>query len=168
MLFRLVLIALLSVFHAAGATASELRAPTGDVILTVSGDISVTNNGNQADFDIEMLKEIEVESFETSTIWTEGIQSFEGVSLAAFLDFLGIEAGTLSMTAINDYEVIVPTSDAEDGGPILAYMRNGTEMSVRDKGPVWLVYPYDHDVKYQTKVIYTRSIWQLDRIVVKK
>ena len=39
---------------------------------------------------------------------------------------------------------------------------------MRDKGPLWIIYPYDQNTDYQTEVIYSRSIWQLDRIEVLK
>ncbi|MEP6320715.1 MAG: oxidoreductase, partial [Paracoccaceae bacterium] len=80
------------------------------------------------------------------------------------LEVIGVNEGTLKATAINDYAVEIPLEDAVDGGPILAYLSNGVPMSVREKGPIWIVYPYDSDPKYQTEVIYSRSIWQLDRL----
>ena len=55
-----------------------------------------------------------------------------------------------------------------DGGPIIAYERNGKEMSVRSKGPLWIVYPYDSNPSYKTEAIYSRSIWQLEGIVLKQ
>jgi hypothetical protein len=70
------------------------------------------------------------------------------------------------MVAVNDYLVEVPVTDAVDGGPIIAYAVDGAQMSLRDKGPLWLIYPYDSDAKYRTEEIYARSIWQLDRINV--
>ena len=76
------------------------------------------------------------------------------------------EDGTITATAINDYAVEIPMSDAVEGGPIIAYHTNGEEMSRRDKGPLWVVYPYDSDIAYQTELVYSRSIWQLDRISV--
>jgi len=39
-------------------------------------------------------------------------------------------------------------------------------MSVREKGPLWVIYPYDSDAKFRTEVIYSRSIWQLDRLAI--
>jgi hypothetical protein len=62
--------------------------------------------------------------------------------------------------------VSIPVSDATSGGPIIAFARNGEAMSVREKGPLWIVYPYDADPAYQSETIYARSIWQLDRIRV--
>ncbi|MFM7446066.1 MAG: oxidoreductase, partial [Tabrizicola sp.] len=55
-------------------------------------------------------------------------------------------------------------SDAVEGGPILAYLQNGEPMSVREKGPLWVVYPYDLKAEYQTEVTFSRSIWQLVRL----
>ena len=49
---------------------------------------------------------------------------------------------------------------------LLAFERNGKPMSVREKGPLWIVYPYDSDAKFQSEVYYSRSIWQLDRLAV--
>lgn len=144
--------------------AEDMAAPTGDVILTVSGNVENTNVDNTAQFDLEMLEALEKTTIETSTIWTEGVQVFEGVSLATLAAELGITGETLLASAINDYTVEVPLSDAVEDGPILAYRLNGKEMSVREKGPLWIVYPYDAKADFRTEVIYSRSIWQLDRV----
>jgi hypothetical protein len=39
-------------------------------------------------------------------------------------------------------------------------------MSVRDKGPLWVIYPYDAVPEYKSERIYARSIWQLVSIEV--
>lgn len=146
------------------AIASDLAAPTGEVMLTVSGNVETTNVDGTAQLDLDMLEAMDTTTIETSTIWTEGMQTFEGVSLAALVEALGITGETLRATAINDYEIEIPMTDAVEGGPIVAYRQNGDTMSLRDKGPLWIIYPYDADADYQTEVIYSRSIWQMDRI----
>lgn len=148
------------------AGADGLSTPTGDVVLSVTGNIAATNSGEAAQFDAEMLRALGETSFETTTIWTDGVQTFTGVELDDLLAVLGVEEGTLEATALNDYTVEIPVADAVDGGPIVAYERNGNAMSVRDKGPLWIVYPYDSSSDYQSETIYSRSIWQLDRIAV--
>lgn len=144
--------------------AQDLAAPQGDVILTVSGQIDTTNAGDTAQFDLDMLEDLDATTFETSTIWSEGTHTFQGVSLKVLADRLGIDGATLRATAINDYSVDIPLTDAVEGGPIVAYKMDDATMSVRDKGPLWIVYPYDSDTAYRSEVIYSRSIWQLDRI----
>lgn len=145
--------------------ADDLGMAQGEILLTVSGAIETTNADGMAQFDLEMLEALDATVINTSTIWTDGTHSFQGVSLDVLIDRLGITGDTLRATAINDYAVDIPTSDAVPGGPIIAYKLNGDTLSVRDKGPLWIVYPYDSDASYRSEVIYSRSIWQLDRIV---
>ena len=126
----------------------------------------MTNVDEKAQFDLGMLEALGDRTVETSTIWTDGPQTFQGVSLDLLIERLGASGNVLRASAINDYYVEIPVSDAVEGGPIIAYKMNGNVMSVRDKGPLWLIYPYDADPEYRSEVIYSRSIWQLDRIEV--
>lgn len=154
----------IGLFTAFPVFSESTAVPKGEVILTVSGNLAEPNVEGGVQLDLEMLEAIGTATIETSTIWTEGLQVFEGVSLAALVNELGITGTTLRATAINDYVIEVPLSDAVEGGPIIAYRINGKTLSVRDKGPLWIVYPYDSDADYRSEVIYARSIWQLDRI----
>lgn len=164
--FALAAATLLTLNMAGAGYADDISTPSGDVILTVTSSAQSSDDAEITQFDLEMLSALGLESIKTTTIWTEGLQTFEGVSLKALAEMLEIESGTFLATAINDYTVEVPVSDAVEGGPIIAFMMNGEEMSVRDKGPLWVIYPYDASSNYRTEVIYSRSIWQLDRIEV--
>jgi hypothetical protein len=148
--------------------ADGLPQPLGEVLLKVTGDLTLTNDNSSAYFDLDMLKALGVTSFKTSTVWTEGKTEFSGVSLQALVEKLGITAPVLTMHAVNDYAVDVPLSDAVPNGPIIAFAIDEKPMTVRDKGPLWLVYPYDLNQDYQTETIFSRSIWQLVSIEPKK
>lgn len=148
------------------AQAEALPMPEGPVVLTISGAISETNVEETAQFDIAMLKELEARDVETKTIWTEGSHVFTGISLSTLLEHVGAEEGTIRATAINDYTVEIPTSDGIEDGPIVAYEMDGNAMSRREKGPLWVLYPFDANAEYRTEVIYSRSIWQLDRMEI--
>jgi len=140
--------------------ASAVAAQDEEAVL------NVTLAGETHNFTLSDLQSMPVSSFETTTIWSDGIQTYEGTSLAALAELLGLTEGKILATAINDYTVEIPVSDAVEGGPIIAVLMNGEEMSVRDKGPLWIVYPYDSNKDYRSEVVYSRSIWQLDRIEV--
>ena len=144
--------------------AQSLPAPEGEPLLTVTGNIAVANQGDAAVFDQAMLEAMNPVTITTSTIWTEGVQTFTGVPLAQLVDLLEAEGEVMLATAINDYTVEIPREDWVENGPIVAFLNNGEPMSIRDKGPLWIVYPYDDNPDYQTEVIYSRSIWQLDQI----
>ncbi|WP_353473239.1 oxidoreductase [Salipiger sp. H15] len=143
-----------------------LGEPQGQVLLTVSGNVPVKNQPEGAAFDLHMLEALGTTTFTTTTIWTEGPQRFTGVSLHDLVTALEVTGGTLTAVAINEYSADIPVEDAAEGGPIIAWARNGSLMSVRDKGPLWIVYPYDEHPEYRSEIIFARSIWQLNRIVV--
>lgn len=144
--------------------AEPLPAPTGEVILTVTGIMDTGNTPEGAIFDRALLESLGTTSFRTSTQWTEGVPEFTGISLHRLLDEIGAEPTALEVIAINEYQVEVPASDAVDGGPILAWQQSGKLLSVREKGPLWLVYPYDNSEDYRTDEIYARSVWQVVKI----
>lgn len=156
----------LSLWAVPADSASDLQAPAGAVVLTVTGDIARDNGDGAARFDMAMLQALPARSFTTTTIWTEGPQAFVGVSLDVLLDYLGVRAGSLQAQAINDYSVTIPVSVATPTGPMVAYLRNGEEMARRDKGPLWVVFPFDSSEAFRTETVYSMSIWQLDRINV--
>ncbi len=166
------LFGLLSVLWLVSSTsilvADTLPSPSGDVVLTVSGEIELTNVGDTAAFDLEMLQTLERTELETSTIWTEGTQRFAGVRLGTLLRHLGAVGGNIGASALNEYFIDIPYEDAESGAALIAYERNGEPMSVRDKGPLWVVFPYDQSAQYRSEVYFSRSIWQMDRIEVER
>lgn len=103
--------------------------------------------------------------FETTTPFTDGRQGFAGVPLRTVLG--QVKAGEiLTLRALNDYAVTIPVDEVDAQVPIIAYERNGRIMSVRDKGPLWVVYPFDDSPDYQNELIYSRSVWQLVEISV--
>lgn len=150
------------------AAADELAAPTGPILLTISGAIATQNADDTVALDRAMLEAMPATEFETTTVWQEGTLRFTGVPLKDVLALVGAEdASEIAAIALNDYQVTIPVASIEDTVPIIAYLTNGETMSPRDKGPLWIVYPYDSDAKYRNEVTYSRSIWQLDRLTVK-
>ena len=50
---------------------------------------------------------------------------------------------------------------------LIAYKRNGQAMSVRDKGPIWIVFPFDSHERFRTDTMKSYSIWNLNRLDVR-
>lgn len=128
--------------------------------------LSVTGPDTARDYDLAALEAFAPARFTTSTIWTEAPAEFTGVPLRRILADSGITEGAVLATAINDYAVRIPLDEITDDHPIVAYRVDGRTLSVRDKGPLWIVYPYDSDPDLRSEVVYSRSIWQLDRLAV--
>ncbi len=113
----------------------------------------------------EALQQLPFVEIATTTPWTDGVQLFRGVPLASILD-LKSEDRKLHMRAANDYFITMPAEEVSDDYPIIAYMRNGAPMSVRDKGRYWVVYPFDQEPRFNDETHLSRSIWQLVEISI--
>jgi hypothetical protein len=145
---------------------AELAQPTGEQVLRIDGAISQTNTDGAALFDIEMLQALPAGEFTTATQWTEGDKTFKGVPLKALLDSVGASGNKITATALNNYSVEIPLDALKDDVPIVAYSIDGETFSRRDKGPLWIVFPYDRGAEYQTELVYGWSIWQLATLTV--
>lgn len=149
------------------AGAEDLAMPAGTTILTVTGAITNTNAEGSAAFDLAMLEALPGRETTTTTPWYDGAQSFAGPLGSALLAAVGATGETLVVTAINDYVTEIPLSDFATWPVILATRHNGAVMSVREKGPLFVIYPFDSDKKLNTEVYYGRSAWQVKSIEVR-
>lgn len=150
-----------------GAYAAPLPAPTGPVILTVTGAIQNGNAEGRADFDRAMLESLGVAELATSTPWTEGVPVFRGVKAVKLLDALGVTKGTLKATAINDFSVDIDVADLRQYDALLAWEQDGHELRVRDRGPLWIVWPRDQVPELRDEADNAKWIWQLKALEVR-
>ena len=150
----------------AGAADSSLPMPTGKVVLTISGKIGMANVGDTAKFDREMLEAQDWSSFTTSTPWYDAPVTFAGVRMAKLMQTVRADGETVIAASLNDYETKIPIGDFTRFSVLLALKRNGEYMPVREKGPLFIVYPYDSELELKSQKYYSRSAWQLARLVV--
>ena len=145
----------------------ELGAPQGTPILTISGKIAATNAGETAQFDRAMLEKVGMDSYTTTTPWFTGPVEFKGVPLADLMETVGASGTEVEAVALNDYKASIPIEDFSKYHVLLALKRDGEYMPVRDKGPLFIVYPYDEHDELQAQKFYSRSAWQVKELVVR-
>jgi hypothetical protein len=161
------LFAACAAFSLNAAAAAPLSTPVGEQILAVTGKITNTNSGDAAVFDREMLEAIGTVSITTMTPWYDHAVTFEGVSMKALMDYVGAEGTEVVAVALNDYRSTIPLSDFETYDVVLAMKRDGELMPIRDKGPLFIVYPYDSDPDLRSEQYYSRSVWQVKELEVR-
>ena len=133
----------------------------------MTGKIAVTNGDDKAAFDLAMLEAVGITKTKTSTAWTEGQPQFEGVMLKALLDRLGASGETVTAVALNDYKVEIPLADFTKFPVILAYRMNGELLRIRDKGPLWIIYPQDDFPALKNKETQSKWVWQVKELRVR-
>ncbi|AEN64794.1 hypothetical protein Entas_2059 [Enterobacter soli] len=160
------IVMLLSLVVGTQVWAGELTKPTGKVLLTMSGKIENTNENGKAVFDIATLEKLGVVSFQTTSPWYNGRTTFTGISMQKLMDYVGAKGTVVKVTALNDYTTVIPLSDFKNYNVILAFKINGEYMRVRDKGPFFIVYPYDSLPELNNQIYYSRSAWQVSRMSI--
>ena len=149
------------------APALALDKPSGAVVLTVFGRVAQPNADSVARFDMAMLEQLPQHSFVTGTPWYAAPHKFSGPLLRDVLAACAATGSTLRATALNDYSVDLPFDDALRYDVLLARLLDDKPMTVRDKGPLFIIYPFDSDAQLRTTVYYSRAAWQLKSIEVR-
>ncbi|WP_299996489.1 molybdopterin-dependent oxidoreductase [uncultured Cedecea sp.] len=160
------IIMLLSFALSTQVWADEFSKPEGKVLLTLSGNIENTNEAGKAVFDLASLEKLGMVSFQTTSPWYDGRTTFEGISLQKLMDYVGAKGSVVKVTALNDYTTEIPLSDFKKYNVILALKVNGKYMRVRDKGPLFVVYPYDSIPELNNQIYYSRSAWQVSKMSI--
>lgn len=158
-------------FASSNLALAELAAPKGPVILEIFGRIGVGNSENTvgnpvARFDLDGLMLLPQMTLETRTEWTDGVQLFEGVLLRDILSAVDASGDLIRAVALNDFEATIPIGDAYAYDVLLAFRQNGNLMSVRNKGPIWAIYPSNEDEKRLGNPNNMKMVWQLSKLLV--
>ena len=136
-------------------------AQAGKVVLTVQ------SQGRQTRFDMRTLEALPQVTHTVHTPWYLRKVAFQGPLLRDVLAAAGAGSGSrIAAVAVNDYTAEIPFSDATEHDVIIALRMDGKPMPARDKGPLFVIYPYD-SLPYEKRVhALDISVWQLDGLKV--
>lgn len=157
------------VFIAGQMTAHGQRKPGRDsVVLTVSWADGRSAPVKFALKDIEKLERKDYMTVLPPAVNVQGKHDWTGVPLRAVLSASNEKNfSTMRVTALDGFEVNLPASDLDRFDPILAYQKDGQYIGILDKGPLFLIYPFDSHRELQTMEYTNRAIWQATSIVLK-
>lgn len=116
---------------------------------------------------MDELRELPQVTINVDTEWYEGTRAFSGPLARDVVQMMGKGTGTMAhLTAVNDYAIDVPLSDFEAYDVILALDMDGHALSIRDKGPIWVMYPMNDFPELRDPVTNGKLIWQLVKLEV--
>ncbi|QQA42034.1 hypothetical protein [Pelagovum pacificum] len=150
---------LISIVLGAFVAGMASTAMAQDTLLTVE-----SATGEQVEYTIDDLEALPQVEYVTMNPYIDSPSSFSGPLLRDLVEGVG-EDEQLSLVAINDYSVEIPMGDAINYDVIVATRLDGHHMSVREKGPLWVMYPFSDHPELNDSIYNARLIWQLDTIV---
>ena len=161
--------------HVIGLLTLPLLAPrlvqalvstSTEALLTVSGRARASQPLAVTVFDMPMLARLPQHSFSTRTPWYPQARKFTGPLLRDVLSAAGVQGTLLRAVALNDYQVDIPAEDTVRYDVLLARLLDDQPMPVRDKGPLFIIYPFDQQADLRNARYYSRCAWQLKAIEV--
>lgn len=126
----------------------------------------------QEDGDLEKriaMKDLEafgVETFETTTPWTDGMQVFEGVSGKVFAEKFFGDAELVRAIALDNYIIEIPAEVFETEPVMIATRLNGESMEPSKKGPFWIMFDFDASPTSRHSEYRNYAVWQLVEIEI--
>lgn len=152
----------------------------GAVLLSVAGQVpagadgrgtlvvaGALDAGTEVRLDAAALEAVGMTSIVTATPWSMPASRFEGPRVDALLASLGARGEEVVLHALDGYRVTLRRGFLERYGAILAMRQDGRALSVRDRGPLWLMLPFDGHAELRNDRHYYEAIWQVHRIEVR-
>ncbi|MFT3799860.1 MAG: hypothetical protein QM766_01445 [Burkholderiaceae bacterium] len=133
----------------------------GKIVLTVESE------GHRTPFDMRALEALPQRTYELATPWYLRPVSFQGPLMRDVFADAGVRGTRIEAIAVNDFTADIPFADVEAHDVIVALRMDGKLMSARDKGPLFVIYPYDRLPEGERQASFARSVWQLDVLKVK-
>lgn len=155
-----VLMVVISLAGLLGAPRDGLTAsPSRSVLAVIQG-------AERVEFTLDALEELDQARITTRTPWHAEPRTYEGPFLAKVVEAAGFQGKDLVVSALNDYQATIPMSEARTYGVVLATRVDGRRMSVREYGPLFIMYPLDDNPELKTDRHYARCVWQVSSIEI--
>ncbi len=131
-----------------GPAVLSIKGPSGETSLTLAG-----------------LEALGVHRVAATTFWPDDDGVYEGPLLSDVLRHAGLDdAPAIRVSAVDGFSQVIPREDWTRWPVMLATRRDGRVQSVRQKGPVRIIYPRDMDRALSDTVYRLRWVWLVQAI----
>ena len=170
-MFRAFALIVIGLWLGTGLANAGLHIPKGctqNVFLTISGKIGKTMDvaGNAYEMSEREFLGLPRSNVTTSTAWTP-TSEFAGPLLSKVLSEVDAKGTKLRLIALDNFSVEVDANYLKKYGTILAVSKNGVRLTIRDFGPVFVMFPRDSfKEELDTPAAASYLVWQLCGIEV--
>ena len=146
-----------------------LATPEGPVILKVTGNLDPADpTDGEVAFDMAMIQALPQHEIVTSNPWVDKPHKYVGPKLADVLTAVKANGKSITLTALNSFQIRINRDKVRQYDPILAWQDDGVTMRVRDKGPLWFILPLDQHPELKRSEFTDMMIWQLSAIDIQQ
>lgn len=146
---------------------ADLANPTDDVLVEVSGNITFTNQDGMAVIDRDAVNNLPQRIITTTNHITDVPITYKGPLFSDLLTQLGARGSLVTVYAWDDYSAEISTADLKKYQVILATHENDKKLTLDDRGPLFVVFPFSKHPELRNDLYYNKSVWQIRAIEVK-
>ncbi|MGR3755599.1 MAG: molybdopterin-dependent oxidoreductase [Tranquillimonas sp.] len=139
------------------------QVASAQAILTVVQNDAAGNQVSK-EYTAEQLLDMDPVEITTMNDYLDAPHVFTGPLLRDLIDTELKATDSIEVTALNDYKTKIPAAEALKYDVIVAVLQDGERMSLRDKGPFWVIYPMSDNPELQDPGFNDRLIWQLSGV----
>ena len=129
--------------------------------------LNLINEGRNIKLSMADIKALPQHTFFSKSPWYQGRIKMTGPLIRDVLFKYKIKGEIIEAQALDDYKTKIPISDVFKYNIVLAHTSNDFPLTVKTKGPLWVVYPFDDNPELQAYKHYERSIWQLKTFTIR-
>lgn len=113
------------------------------------------------------LAKLEVHRYKAVLPGGDGaVQDVAGPLVRDVLAAAGVTGTKITARALDGYELDIPMEDVQNFDVLAATEVDGKPLSVRDRGPAWIVYPTVDHPELKDALYEARSVWQIKELIV--
>lgn len=136
-----------------------------DTLLSIQVAQDSDCNSSGALLTEEHILALPQQQFTTLHKWSPVAQTFSGPLLEDVLNIYCKDVTSIELSALNNYSLTLDFKLTKQYQPIVAHSINGNRLSIRDKGPLWVMIDHErHNIK--KKNLEGMMIWQLSDIMI--
>lgn len=130
------------------------------IILTLESP-----SGQQTNLTREDLERLPQTTFTTSTPWTKGTHTYKGPKLSLITAKFPQPLNGIRVYAVNGYSYDIGIKDLKKSPFILALQQDSKNMTLRNKGPLWVLVPFDQNPQLMSnQKLLNQAVWQVNKI----
>ena len=140
-------------------------ADNSDKLLIIQTDPSTSCGSKELVFSEKQLQALPQKAFKTKHTWATVVQEFSGPLLTDVIQQICPQAKEVYLRSLDQYSVTIDFQKVVKYEAILALTIDGKPLTVREKGPIWLMINTD-DLNIAARTLDNMLVWQLYYIQV--
>lgn len=128
--------------------------------------LEIFSAGERKQYTRVQLLQLPQYSINTKLPWTDESHTYSGPRLEDVLQLAKVKGHWLKLDALDFYNVSLNFNKIKKFNPILALERDKKQLTVRNKGPLWLILPVDDHAELKAAIYNDFMVWHLIKIGV--